>query len=235
MTSVPSTSMSYNPYSQKSILTTANSKRDAALESYRDSVATKSATLEWSNTTEAVLALKTPTGAGPDGTTRTTEKPQDDVVNPFTVVTLDTSTPVGSVKVITPSSIPILPNGSGPWFQLTDAAGANAGYQAIKYLNNQEQLVEILGEITYTLTGGTTARNVGLAVYKNGLMISPLRSQFANLAMAGTGDNGVKNRVKVYESLQKDDVITLVSWRTDNSGTQDVGILDAKLSVRSII
>ena len=66
-------------------------------------------------------------------------------------------------------------------------------------------------------------------------MISPLRSQFANLAMASAGDNGIKNKVKIYESLQKNDVITLVSWRTDGAGTQNVGILDAKLSVRTII
>lgn len=217
------TSMAYNPFTQRGWVAEINSKRDIALENLREDLTTKYAELFWSNATPVTIPLVHPG----NGNNYTLDIPGPEALNvfdppsavppgpgpPSTAPLVNKTTSTGYCNIYSPTT---------SVFQFTNSNGSGEGTVAIKYVAAGQQLCEITGEVVLG-TPTTDARKCIISIYVNDKLVNTQLRSVSLVDSASGNDLGVSSIISFNTTLTKGDLVKLVAWRGDGSADGSAG------------
>lgn len=208
------TSMAYNPFTQRGWVAEINSKRDIALENLREDLTTKYAELFWSNATPVDIPLIHPGAMGSGNTVDIPGNEAANVLNPSSTPLVNKTTSTGYCNTYSPTT---------PVFQFTNSDGSDEGTVAIKYLANGQQLCEITGEVVLG-TQDTNARECIISIYVNDKLVNTQLRSVSLVDSASGNDLGVSSIISFNTTLSKGDLVKLVAWRVDGMPDGSAGV-----------
>ena len=206
------TSMCYNPYSQRGWIADINSKRDVAVEQLRNQLSTKTVKYYWSNSTSVEI------------TPQQTSDP-DDAAGSLSDVTQTVWQLARSSSMTGETANQVKPSSMEELFKYTNDAGtgSTAGQiSTIQYVGEDRILVELKGSLTYTR--GTTAKDLSLGFQLRQSFTSDwewLGFEQKNVTFAdapsAVDEVSVTAEVSIITELDPNNVIGLFCWNSSSA------------------